>query len=151
MREIKNISNAYRTSMNVICNPFTYTIGDNRHCVIFISIKACRKAYARDTKGMATAIDPNGLTHRGAFHPQKSTATNNNVSRLIVTGGRVGSTYDRNDGLSINSSITSSINSSSIIFVFWFTAKINGWAVKRFFFTVSYPLVQNGTVCQILL
>jgi len=80
---------------------------------IFTSYRAIRIFHVHGMKENASAIDPNGLTHLGAFQPQNSIATSRMVNTLSIHGGTIWNNMVNGPGPE-KSSITSSINSSSI-------------------------------------
>ena len=106
---------------NVIMNkeilkPLIHTIGD-RAPAFFTSLRAVIILQVHGMKEKASAIDPIGLTHFGAFHPQNSIAINRMVNTLSIHGGTIWNNTVNGPG-PVNSSITSSINSSSISHLF---------------------------------
>ena len=103
---------------NVIMNkwilkPENHTFGDTAEWTIFMSFSAVISLHVHGMNEKASAIDPNGLTHLGAFQPQNSIATSRMMNTLRIHGGTIWNNMVNGPGPE-KSSITSSINSSSI-------------------------------------
>lgn len=97
---------------NEILKPPYHTLGDKAPAA-FTSLRAVMILHVQGMKEKANAIDPNGLTHLGAFQPQNSIAINRMVNTLSIHGGTIWNKKVIGPGPE-NSSIASSINSSSI-------------------------------------
>ncbi len=110
--EIRNTVNPNVIINSSILKPSIHTIGDKAPA-FFTSLSAVIILHVHGMKEKANAIDPNGLTHLGAFHPQNSIAIKIMVKTLSIQGGTIWNNKVSGPGAE-NSSITSSINSSSI-------------------------------------
>ena len=110
--EIRNTAIPSVIMNKKILNPLTHTIGDTAPA-IFTSLSTVIVLHVQGMKEKANAIEPKGLTHLGAFHPQNSIAINRIVKTLSIHAGTVMNNKVIGPGPE-NSSITSSINSSSI-------------------------------------
>lgn len=97
---------------NAILKPPYHTLGDKAPAA-FTSLRAVMILHVHGMKENASAIDPNGLTHLGAFQPQNNIATSRMVNTLSIHGGTIWNNMVNGPGPE-KSSITSSINSSSI-------------------------------------
>ena len=97
---------------NAILKPPYHTLGDTAPAA-FTSLRAVMILHVHGMKENASAIDPNGLTHLGAFQPQNSIATSRMMNTLRIHGGTIWNNMVNGPGPE-KSSITSSINSSSI-------------------------------------
>ena len=99
---------------NWILKPENHTFGDTAEWTIFMSFSAVISLHVHGMNENANAIDPNGLTHLGAFHPQNSIAINRTVNILRIQGGTIWNNIVIGPGPVNSSSINSSNNSSSI-------------------------------------
>ena len=110
--EIRNTIMPSVIMNNAILKPPYHTLGDKAPAA-FTSLRAVMILHVHGMKENASAIDPNGLTHLGAFQPQNSIATSRMMNTLRIHGGTI--CNKTVIGLGINTfSTTSSINSSSI-------------------------------------
>lgn len=110
--EIRNTIMPSVIMNNAILKPPYHTLGDKAPAA-FTSLRAVMILHVHGMKENASAIDPNGLTHLGAFQPQNSIATSRMVNTLSIHGGTIWNNMVNGPGPE-KSSITSSINSSSI-------------------------------------
>ena len=114
--EIRNTIMPSVITNNEILKPAYHTLGDTAPAN-FTSYRAVMILHVHGMKENASAIDPNGLTHLGAFQPQNSIATSRMMKILRIHDGTICNKTVSGPGIKTFST-TSSINSSSIKHLF---------------------------------
>ena len=86
--EIRNTIMPSVITNNEILKPAYHTLGDTAPAN-FTSYRAVMILHVHGMKENASAIDPNGLTHLGAFQPQNSIATSRMMNILRIHDGTI--------------------------------------------------------------